>query len=185
MEEKYPTPYNIFSLWSIFSLFPCSPFLLQILYNPLTLCNVDHSTGFCFISTLWIREPPFHLLIVAACFSLSRSLWPIFSSVCSQWLHVSRGTASVSCPRSKPAMCTAAWRWQPLLLCSSRPSQSHTSLGTQERERKQTEIRVIFQDALLFLPMCMFLDTAAKLKLKVYTNIKSMVCSHKRNDNKC
>lgn len=68
-------------------------------------------------------------------FVLSRPLRFIFSSVYSWWLHLSMGTASVSCLRSKPAMCTAAWRWQHLLPCNSRPSQSHTYPGQTGQRR--------------------------------------------------
>lgn len=53
------------------------------------------------------------------------------------WLpgSISRGSASASCRRSKPARCTAAWRRQPLRPCSSRPSRFHTSLGQREGEK--------------------------------------------------
>lgn len=71
-------------------------------------------------------EALFRLLRVAGCFGPSESLWSIFSSVCAWQLHLSRGTVSVSCLRSKPATCRAAWQQQPLLLCSSRPSRFHT-----------------------------------------------------------
>ena len=99
-------------------------------------------------------EALLRLLRVAGCFGPSGSLWPLFSSVCAWRLHLSMGTASVSCLRSKPAMCRAAWRQQPLLLCSSRPSRFHTYLGTQEKERKQAQVRLILQEALLLLPRC-------------------------------
>lgn len=99
-------------------------------------------------------EALFRLLRVAGCFGPSESLWSIFSSVCAWQLHLSRGTVSVSCLRSKPATCRAAWQRQPLLLCSSRPSRFHTYLGTQEKERKQAQVRLILQEALLFLPRC-------------------------------
>ena len=62
-------------------------------------------------------EALFCLLRVGGCFGPSGSLWPMFSSVCAWRLHLNMGTVSVSCLRSKPAMCRAAWRQQPLLLC--------------------------------------------------------------------
>lgn len=131
---QHPAIFLAFGPFS--SIIPCSPFLSQIVHNPSTLYNVSDSIGFHFISTVRL-EPLFHLLKVAGCFRTSEPLRLISSSVCSWWLHLSTGTASVSCQRSKPATCTAAWRRQHLLLCSSRPSRFHTYLGTQERQRKQ------------------------------------------------
>lgn len=105
-------------------------------------------------------EPLFHLLKAAGRFGTSKPLQPISSSVYSRWLHLSMGTASVSCQRSKPATCTAGWQWRHPLLCSSRPSRSHTYLGTQRGTESSTDrsgwlcrrLRYFFQCA---CPGCM------------------------------
>lgn len=118
-----------------FCIIPCSTFLLQILHNPSMWYDVSDSIGFHFVCIMWFRSalPPSESSWMLR--SLG-SLRPSFSSVCGWRPHLSMGIVSASCRRSKPATCRAAWRRQPLPLCSSRPSRSHTYLGTQEKERK-------------------------------------------------
>lgn len=123
MEEKHPKPCNIFSLWSIFFAyhFMLSFTFITFLQNMTTLHSI--------FEFHWVSSHLHHmnrvLIPPSESFWVSQSLQAIFS-VDFQWLHVSRGIASVSCPRSRPAKCTAAWQQRPLLQCNSRPSLFHT-----------------------------------------------------------
>lgn len=57
---------------------------------------------------------------------------------------LSRGTASASCPRSRPARCTPAWPQLRPHLCSSRPSQFHRFLQGKQRERWLRNLRLLY-----------------------------------------
>lgn len=56
---------------------------------------------------------------------------------------LSRGTASASCPRSRPARCTPAWPRLRPHLCSSRPSRFRRSLQGKQRERWLRNLRLL------------------------------------------